>query len=61
MPPIITGILSLLYPEETSWRAKGHQAQPFTGSGRRSRPVSLKAAFWCVVAILIALALGNLT
>ena len=61
MPSIIAGIWTLFQPEEISWRIEGAKGLTSTGPGRGYRGISLKAVFWCVVAILIALALGNLT
>ena len=56
MMPIAQRIQHLIRPEEITWRTVNGPA-----GGGQPRGVSLKAVFWCAVAIVISLALGNLT
>jgi hypothetical protein len=48
-------IWHLFLPEEVVWQER-HRSAP----GERSPAFSLKAVFWCAVAVGISLAIGNL-
>jgi hypothetical protein len=48
-------------PEELSWRMTDLAGPRRPTPRTRRRALSLKAVFWCAVAILLSLGLGHLT